>query len=104
MTETQCKPADGSPADGSMSGLPLITPRAADHGDLRRDLAEVVNRYSRENGSNTPDFILAQYLANCLDAFDNAIWNRAMWYGKVDSIGGVRDMPKIATTDDITQQ
>ena len=79
--------------------LPQIKPRAADHGSLREDLAHVLNRHSRENGSNTPDHVLAQYLANCLDAFDTAIWNRAMWYGRVDAIGGPVQMPQVAQTD-----
>lgn len=87
--DTQCQPADGC-------RLPQISPRAADHGGLRADLASAINRHSRENGSNTPDFVLAQYLANCLDAFDNAIWNRAMWYGRVDAVGGSVEMPKVA--------
>lgn len=30
--------------------------------DLRTALARVLNSYSRENGSDTPDFVLAQYL------------------------------------------
>ena len=61
---------------------------AADDGDLRKGLAEVLNRYSRDNGCNTPDFILAQYLANCLDAFDVAVQKRAQWFGRMDTIGG----------------
>lgn len=72
-------------------GLPQ---RAADHGDLRRDLAQVLNRHSRENGSNTPDWILAQYLTNCLDAYDLAIGARAQWYGRVDSIFGPQIVPR----------
>ncbi len=74
-------------------GLPQM-PRASDHGDLRRDLAAVLNRHSRENSSNTPDWILAQYIANCLDAFDVAIRSRAQWYGRVDSIGGPLVVPR----------
>ncbi len=73
-------------------GLPQM-PRAADNGSFRGDLAEVLNRHSRENGSNTPDHILAQYLANCLDAYDVAIGTRAQWYGRVDSIGGPLIVP-----------
>lgn len=92
IDDMQCQPSDGYM-------LPQISPRAADHGQLRADLAAVINRHSRENGSNTPDFVLAQYLANCLDAFDNAIWNRAQWYGRVDTIGGPVEMPKVADTD-----
>lgn len=33
-------------------------------------LARAINCHSRENGSNTPDFILAEYLKRCLDNFD----------------------------------
>lgn len=33
-------------------------------------LSDVINRYSRENASNTPDFILGQYLMACLAAWD----------------------------------
>ncbi len=55
---------------------------------LRREIAQVLNGYSRENATNTPDWILAQYLANCLDAFDKAITARALWYGRIDSISG----------------
>lgn len=48
--------------------------------DFRKELEVAINRYSRENGSNTPDFILAEYLANCLDAYDKALVAREMWY------------------------
>ena len=32
---------------------------------FRKELACLINRYSRENGSDTPDFILADYLDGC---------------------------------------
>lgn len=86
-------PASDHTSVGPMFGLPQM-PRAADHGALRADLAAVLNRHSRENGSNTPDFILAQYLSNCLDAYDVAIGQRAQWYGRVDSIGGPLVVPQ----------
>lgn len=35
-----------------------------------------------ENGSNTPDFILAQYLVNCLLSFNSAVQCREKWYGR----------------------
>lgn len=50
---------------------------------LEKDLAAVLNRYSRENASNTPDFILAQYLAGCLNVWDNAVRLREHWYGRM---------------------
>jgi hypothetical protein len=49
---------------------------------FRRELQAIVNRYSRENGSNTPDFILAEYLNTCLTAFDEAVNAREKWYGR----------------------
>jgi hypothetical protein len=33
---------------------------------FRKELEQLINRNSRENGSNTPDFILAQYIEGCL--------------------------------------
>lgn len=52
-----------------------------DKPDLRRDLTNLINRHHRENGSDTPDFILAEYLMGCLDTFDRAVTAREAWYG-----------------------
>jgi hypothetical protein len=56
--------------------------------NFRKDLEAVINKHSMENGSNTPDFILAEYLAACLEAFDLTSRKREAWYGKALSIGG----------------
>lgn len=47
---------------------------------FRKELETLINKYSMENASNTPDFILAEYLENCLKAFDLALSKRASWY------------------------
>lgn len=47
---------------------------------LRKEIEEAINRNSAENGSNTPDFILAEYLIQCLAAFDAACNARTKWY------------------------
>jgi len=52
------------------------------------DLAAAVNRCSRENVSNTPDFILAEFMERCLQAFEAASKRREDWYGQHLSIGG----------------
>src|ERR1700690_3112201 len=52
------------------------------------DFAKAINRVSGENGSNTPDFILAEFLVRCLKAFDITSRTREKWYGKSLSIGG----------------
>ena len=48
--------------------------------NFRKELSDVINRHSKENGSNTPDFILGEYLERCLFAFDEAIRDREQWY------------------------
>lgn len=47
---------------------------------LRDDIEQAINKHSAENRSDTPDFILAQYLSDCLTAFDNATIRRTEWY------------------------
>ena len=49
---------------------------------FEKELASLLNKYSRENASNTPDFILAMYLEACLLAFDAAVQQRETWYGR----------------------
>ncbi|HXI77941.1 MAG TPA: hypothetical protein VNH21_12435 [Steroidobacteraceae bacterium] len=49
---------------------------------FRREVETVINRYSRENSSDTPDFILAEYLTDCLAAFDKGVRERERWYGR----------------------
>jgi len=49
---------------------------------FRKELEVLINQHSLENGSNTPDFILAEYLENCLKAFDYAVLQRTSWYRK----------------------
>jgi hypothetical protein len=52
---------------------------------FRRELREIINKHSKENGSDTPDFILAEYLTDCLRAYDKAVRIREHWYGKETS-------------------
>ena len=47
---------------------------------FRPELEYLINKYNKENGSDTPDFILADYMADCLDAFDKAVVRRTDWY------------------------
>lgn len=48
---------------------------------FKKELEELINHHSIESRANTPDFILAQYLESCLDAFSVAIVARDSWYG-----------------------
>jgi hypothetical protein len=56
--------------------------------DLRKKIQAALNSVSAENNSNTPDFILAEYLTDCLVAYDKAVTTRARWYGRMDVPGG----------------
>lgn len=44
------------------------------------ELVALINRYCVENVSNTPDFILAEYVQNALNAFNHAVKLREVWY------------------------
>jgi hypothetical protein len=61
--------------------------------NFRKDLEQAINRNSMENGSDTPDFLLAEYLADCLAAFDKAMAAREKWYGR--PIGTIAPLPNI---------
>lgn len=50
--------------------------------DFEKELKQLINRYSIENESDTPDFILAQYVRVCLNAFNEASNAREKWYGR----------------------
>ena len=48
---------------------------------LEGDLSDLINCECRENDSNTPDFLLAEFMVKCLDAFELAINKREVWLG-----------------------
>ena len=49
---------------------------------LLEELRSLINRTSQENASNTPDFILAQFLESCLAAWNTGVQQRETWYGR----------------------
>ena len=61
----------------------LYNKRSAQVSELnfRDELRSLINRHSMENGSNTPDFILADYLQGCLELFDKSILSREGYFG-----------------------
>ena len=54
---------------------------------FENELKDLINKYSEENGSNTPDFILASYLVECLKTYNATITSRAQWYSRIDVPG-----------------
>ena len=49
---------------------------------LEQDIRDILNKHSRENISDTSDFILAKFLMECLAAFEAAQQRREKWYGR----------------------
>lgn len=65
--------------------LRVVSTEHADQGSrtsLTSELSLLINRYSQENGSDTPDFILAKYLARALENWNETIRERERWYGR----------------------
>ena len=44
------------------------------------ELKDLLNKYSQDSASNTPDFILTKYILNSLDIFTTAIKERDAWF------------------------
>ena len=55
-----------------------ITVKQQSFRDALRDL---INCHCQENDSDTPDFILADYLINCLESFNKATRKRTSMLG-----------------------
>ncbi len=49
-------------------------------GKFKKELTQLLNKYSWENTSNTPDFILAEYLIRCLSVLENTVLDRDQWW------------------------
>jgi hypothetical protein len=45
-----------------------------------RELKQLINKYSLEGGSDTPDFILAEHLIRSLELFHLSTNVRKSWY------------------------
>lgn len=52
-----------------------------DDCELKTELSDVLNRLSRENESDTPDFLLADYMLDSLRAYEHAVKARDKWFG-----------------------
>lgn len=49
---------------------------------FRKELEVLINKHSKEIDSGTPDFILAEFLCDTLNAFNKAVNTRTKWYHK----------------------
>lgn len=62
---------------------------------FQTELEQLINRHSRENNSNTPDFILAEFMLATLQAFDKATKTRDAWYGDPKTPGAFKGLPVV---------
>jgi hypothetical protein len=65
--------------NGSFVGVELEPP------NFRDELTQIINRHSKEQGSDTPDFILAEFLDNVLQVYDEAVSARKKWNDPFDA-------------------
>lgn len=49
---------------------------------LKKEIEKLINQFSIENASDTPDYIIANYLIDCLIAFNSNVKRREHWYGR----------------------
>ena len=56
-----------------------IESKPESRASLFRDLRDLLNRHSVEGESNTPDFILADYMLGCLQIYENTLRRRTAW-------------------------
>lgn len=75
---------------------------------FERELEHLINRFSKENGSNTPDFLLAEYLIGCLLLWNAMVTKREEWYGRHNvgpaSTGGTGPVPLDIVEDRTLEQ
>lgn len=53
---------------------------------FEKELENLISRYSKDSESNTPDYILAEFMGNCLSNLHRATKLRDNWYGGRRSI------------------
>lgn len=71
--------------------------------DFKQELETLINRFSLENGSDTPDFILAKYLWDCLNAFNQAVAWREYNNGRKSNIFSLAPEPLVNCLNTIDQ-
>ena len=71
------------PIDGTkIVWPPKVQVQPENSKTFREELSTLINKHCRENASNTPAYILAAFLAGCLDAFDDIVREREKWFGR----------------------
>lgn len=80
FSESSRDPADVHSDDTMLSAV--VSEEVTPLTPVAEEIRVVLNRYSAEAPSGTPDYILANYLIDCLKAFNEAVSLRAVWRGE----------------------
>ena len=65
-----------------MQEVPVTAQKSEYRAQFKQDLTHLINSYSLENDSNTPDYIIAEYLCACLDAYEKTAKDTTRWFGR----------------------
>ena len=70
--------------DGAGNGM-NEEKRTSMHNQFEVELETLLNRYSKENESDTPDYVLAHYIKYSLKAYNQAVNLREEYYGRKEN-------------------
>jgi len=78
---------------------------------FEEQLTELLNQYCQENGSNTPDFILAEFIKKSLNTFNEMVNARDAWYGhqatamyNLDDVAAIEEEDLLVYFDEIERK
>lgn len=74
------------------SPAPPVQAPPRENSDFVGELAALLNRHSKENDSDTPDFVLANHLLQCLEAWNRSVGARERWWerGQKEQVLGTK--------------
>jgi len=70
--------------------------------NIAEELASLINTHSLESGSDTPDFILSEFLLDVLRAYDKAVTARSKWYEEGEDPGSLVALLQEKEEEEIT--
>lgn len=91
--------------DTFINGYAIVEEFEMEQPPFEHELASLLNRYSAENVSGTPDFILAEFMLNVLKEFNATVVKRADWRDEstdLPALIAIRLEEGLVTADDVT--
>lgn len=72
---------------------PVLSHTFRNEVKFQKALKDLINTYSIENDSNTPDWMIADYLVSCLKNWNYNILRREGWFGRGPNAVPLADEP-----------